>query len=63
MKPDIGVIPALLSPLNEDETIDVQKLAGGASGSAAIYTDSMQPTHVIRQVMIRMDAWMNYIIP
>jgi len=23
------------------------KLAGGASGSAAIYTESMQPTHVI----------------
>ena len=26
MKPDIGVIPALLTPLNEDETIDVSSL-------------------------------------
>lgn len=26
MKPDIGVIPALLTPLNEDETIDVPSL-------------------------------------
>lgn len=47
----------------DDDTIDQTKLAGGASGSAAIYTDSMKATHVIRRVMIRMDAWMNYIIP
>ena len=26
MKPEIGVIPALLTPLNEDETIDVPSL-------------------------------------
>lgn len=47
----------------EDDSADSLVLAGGASGSAAIYTDSMSATHVIRRVMIRMDAWMNYIIP
>ena len=47
----------------DDDTIDPAKLAGGAKGSAAIYTDSMKATHIIRRVMIRMDAWMNFIIP
>lgn len=47
----------------EDGSINMNKLAGGASGSAAIYTQSMQATHVIRKVMIRMDGWMNYLIP
>jgi uncharacterized BrkB/YihY/UPF0761 family membrane protein len=27
------------------------------------YTESMKATHVIRRVMIRMDAWTNYVIP
>jgi multidrug resistance efflux pump len=43
--------------------IDQSLIAGGAKGSAAIYTDSMKATHVIRRVMIRMDAWLNYVIP
>ena len=47
----------------DDESLDPMKLAGGANGSAAIYTESMQATHVIRRVMIRMDAWTNYVIP
>jgi len=54
----IGVILKL-----DADSIDVSKLPGGALGSAAIYTDTMAPTHVIRKVMIRMDAWTNYIIP
>ncbi|MEM8679205.1 MAG: efflux RND transporter periplasmic adaptor subunit [Planctomycetota bacterium] len=45
-----------------DKGFDV-RLAGGARGTAAIYTESMQATHIIRRVMIRMDAWMNYLIP
>jgi multidrug resistance efflux pump len=47
----------------QDESLKTAALPGGASGSAAIYTDSMAATHIIRRVMIRMDAWMNYIIP
>ena len=47
----------------DDKSVDPIALAGGAKGSAAIYTESMTATHVIRRVMIRMDAWMNYLIP
>jgi multidrug resistance efflux pump len=36
-------------------------LPGGAVGIAAIYTDQAKFTHVIRRVMLRMQAWLNYI--
>ncbi len=42
---------------------DIQELPGGAFGVGTIYTDSVQATHIIRKVMLRMDAWMNYILP
>ena len=36
---------------------------GGAAGTAAIYTRSVQLSHVIRKVMVRMEAWLNYVVP
>lgn len=47
----------------EDQSIDIKNLPGGAIGTAAIYTDEVTATHVIRRVMIRMQAWMNYVVP
>ena len=47
----------------DDENIEPNLLPGGAAGSAAIYTDSAGLTHVIRRVMVRMQTWMNYILP
>lgn len=47
----------------DDKTIDLAVIPGGAVGVAAIYTDSMSATHVIRRVMMRMEAWMNYVKP
>jgi ribose/xylose/arabinose/galactoside ABC-type transport system permease subunit len=38
-------------------------LPGGSVGSAAIYTESVRATHIIRKVMVRMDAWLNYLLP
>ena len=35
----------------------------GATGSGAIYTDKGAPTQIIRRVMIRMDAIINYVSP
>ncbi len=42
---------------------EIQAIPGGAFGTGTIYTESVQATHIIRKVMIRMDAWMNYIMP
>ena len=47
----------------DDESIDLTQIPGGATGTAAIYTESVAATHVVRKVMMRMEAWMNYLIP
>jgi hypothetical protein len=50
-----------------DETLDYidefGKLPGGATGTAAIYTESAQFSQVIRKVIIRLEMWMNYVNP
>lgn len=38
-------------------------LPAGTVGTATIYTDSVSATHIIRKVMIRMEAYLNYIVP
>ena len=47
----------------DDPSIDLREIPGGAVGTAAIYTDSVTATHIIRKVMVRMEAWMNYVKP
>ena len=48
----------------EFEALTISRgLPGGAYGTGAIYTDSVKSTHIIRKVMLRMTAWMNYIMP
>jgi multidrug resistance efflux pump len=47
----------------DDENIEPSLLSGGAAGTAAIYTDSVRMTHVIRRIMVRMQTWVNYILP
>lgn len=44
-----------------DDRIDVQDIPGGAIGTAAIFTEKVGFTHVIRKVMLRMQAWTNYV--
>lgn len=38
-------------------------IPAGAVGSMAIYTEEASMTHIIRKVMLRMEAWINYINP
>lgn len=72
--PPSGTVPSLASHLGPNELVgvilqlkdpppDMMSLPGGSDGMAAIYTQSAQFTHVIRRVMIRMDAWLNYLRP
>lgn len=49
--------------INVDAGELLDRLPAGAVGSIAIYTEAASATHVIRRVMIRMDAFMNYVIP
>lgn len=45
-----------------DEAV-ARALPAGALGSVAIYTGEVRAAHIIRRVMIRMEAWMNYLNP
>tara|TARA_R110002049_G_scaffold4601_1_gene31653 strand:+ start:36253 stop:37641 length:1389 start_codon:yes stop_codon:yes gene_type:complete len=49
--------------MDNNENIDLTRLPGGAIGSGAVYTNQAQATHLIRRVMLRMKAWMNYVSP
>ena len=43
--------------------MDIARVPGGAVGTGAVYTESAKATHIIRKVMVRMQAWINYLIP
>lgn len=49
--------------IDDNAGIDLSQLPGGAVGTAAIYTEKAKFAHVIRRVMIRMEAWINFIKP
>jgi multidrug resistance efflux pump len=42
--------------------MDIARVPGGAVGTGAVYTNSAKATHIIRKVMLRMQAWLNYLI-
>lgn len=47
--------------LDDQEFVD--RLPAGATGTAAIYTDHLKPTHLVRRVILRQVAILNYINP
>jgi RND family efflux transporter MFP subunit len=46
-----------------DDAEVARDLPAGATGTAAIYTDHLKPTHVVRRVILRQIAILNYINP
>ena len=69
-----GVLPNVPTPADpalpfgvvielDEDSRELAAIPGGAVGTAAIYTDSVTATHVIRRIMLRMEAWINYVKP
>ncbi len=58
------IVPA---PFYVDVDLDdpdiARSLPSGAVGTAAIYTGVFELSYMIRKTMMRMDAWLAYIIP
>jgi RND family efflux transporter MFP subunit len=46
-----------------DDAEVARKLPAGSTGTAAIYTEHLKPTHVVRRVILRQIAILNYINP
>ena len=49
--------------LRLDDQPLAHSLPAGTTGTAAIYTDHVTPTHIIRKVLLRQVAILNYINP
>jgi len=59
---EIKPVPFVVRLKLTDETM-MKTLPAGAMASVAIYSTTGKSTHIIRKVMIRMDALMNYVNP
>lgn len=57
-----GSVPFVVRLELDDKNI-AKELKAGSYGEAAIYTSAMTVAHVIRKVMIWMQAWLNFIVP
>jgi hypothetical protein len=46
-----------------DDQEAAQRLPAGSTGLAAIYTDQVKASHIIRQVVLRQTSILNYVSP
>ncbi len=53
----------LLVRLKLDEEKAAERFPAGAVGTVAIYTGKFEMSYIIRRVMLRMEAWTNYVLP
>ncbi len=62
MPKTIEAVPFIVRVKLDDEVL-AQRLPAGSAGTGAIYTDRLKPTHVVRRVLLRQVAILNYINP
>jgi RND family efflux transporter MFP subunit len=60
--PDVQSAPFVVRIVLDDKDV-AQRLPAGSTGLAAIYTDRVKPSHVIRKVVLRQTAILNYVNP
>ncbi len=58
----IEAVPFVVRVKLDDDEV-VRRLPAGSTGTAAIYTDHVKPTHIIRRVLLRQIAITNYVNP
>jgi hypothetical protein len=46
-----------------DDHTFAERLPAGSAGTAAIYTGHLKPTHMVRRVLLRQVAIINYVNP
>ena len=62
MPKDIEAVPFVVRVRLDDREF-VDRLPAGSAVTAAIYTDHLKPTHIVRRVILRQYAILNYINP
>jgi len=58
----IEATPFVVRVKLDDESL-AKRLPAGSTGTAAIYTEAAKPTHVIRKILLREVAILNYVNP
>jgi hypothetical protein len=58
----VQAAPLVVRIALDDPTI-ANRLPAGSAGDAAIFTDRVKAAHVIRRVLLRQIAIMNYVLP
>jgi multidrug resistance efflux pump len=61
--PPAGRVPVTIEITDPDYAQYINQMPGGAYGQAAIYSQHFQHIAMMRKVLLRMAAWMNYIFP
>lgn len=61
--PPAGRVPVLLEVTDPQFDQYRDLMPGGAYGQAALYTEHFHHVAVMRKILLRMAAWMNYIFP
>lgn len=54
---------AFFARIRLDDAEIANRLPAGSTGTAAIFTDRVKAAHVIRKVLLRQTAIMNYVLP
>src|SRR6266851_9785514 len=62
MPKTIETVPFVVRVKLDDEEF-ARKLPAGSTGTAAIYTAHLKPTHIVRRVLLRQAAIINYVNP
>ena len=61
--PRPGRIPVLIDITDPEFQQYADKIPGGAYAQTAIYTEHFHHVAIMRKVLLRMSAWMNYLFP
>ena len=58
-----GRVPVIIKITDTDFNEYRALIPGGAFGQTAIYSDHFHHVAIMRQILLRMSAWMNYLFP
>ncbi len=63
MAPRPGRVPVLINITDPDFEQYADKIPGGSYAQTAIYSDHFHHVAIMRKILLRMSAWMNYLFP
>ncbi|WP_256672544.1 HlyD family secretion protein, partial [Pseudomonas sp. JG-B] len=61
--PPAGRVPVIIEITDPDYAKYAAQMPGGSYGQAALYSEHFHHVAVMRKILLRMAAWMNYIFP